>query len=123
MITYRVIPKGNPSNEEAPQRYYANVLSNGVSDMRTIAEKISDRCTLTTVDTIAVLEALVNLIPQELADGKIVKLGDFGTFKISLRSEGATSAELFSKEAIKEAKVHFRQGLEFRKKFQNLNYS
>jgi len=123
MIKFKMVPKKDPRNAEAVVNYHALAVSNGISDLRAIAEKISDRSTLTTVDTMAVLEALVSLIPKELSDGKIVQLGDFGSFRISLRSSGAESPELFNKSLIKETKVHFRQGPEFRRKFNDLEFS
>ncbi len=123
MINYKMVSKRDPRDAQSAVSYHALAISSGTSDLRTIANKISDRSTLTTVDTMAVLEALVSLIPQELADGKIVKLGDFGSFRISLRSEGSASPDDFSKNLITETKVHFRQGSEFRRKFQGLGFA
>jgi len=34
--------------------------------------------------TMAVLEGLLQIIPEEIMNGKIIKLGDFGTFKTTL---------------------------------------
>lgn len=123
MISFKPVSKRNPLNPEAPLSYHACVLSAGSVDLRGIAEAVADRCTLTTVDTLAVLEALLTQIPKELASGKIVNLGEFGTFSVSLRSKGAESAEEVSKFLITETKIHFRQGSEFRKKFKNLEFS
>ena len=123
MLDYKLVSRKDPRDENSVAKFYALAISSGHADLRSIAEKISDRCTLTTVDTVAVLEALVGLIPQELADGKIVQLGDFGTFRTTFRSEGAETEDEFTKLKIKETKVHFRQGLEFKRKFSNLKFS
>lgn len=70
----------------------------------------------------AVLEAFAGIVPRELANGNIVQLGDMGTFWTTLRSNGAATAEEFTRFNITEAKVHFRQGTEFRRKFNNLEF-
>jgi predicted histone-like DNA-binding protein len=122
MINFSSVPRRDPRNSEAPLNHYAIARSTGTIDLRSLAEKISDRCTLTTIDTFAVLEALVNQIPQELAEGKIVQLGDFGSYRVTLHSEGAATAEELTSLAIKDVKVNFRQGPTFRKKFSNLKF-
>jgi len=51
-----------------------------------IAAEIAKMSTVSTIDAIAVLEAFKQVIPQHLADGKIVRLGDFGTFITTINS-------------------------------------
>jgi nucleoid DNA-binding protein len=34
------------------------------------------------------------LIPEELLEGKIVDLGDFGSFRLSIKAEGSDTATL-----------------------------
>jgi len=61
-------------------------------------------CTVSSADTLAVLESMLTVIPEELAEGNIVELGDFGSFSrkntgmIWLRSsaEGAEEMEKVS---------------------------
>ena len=57
--------------------------------MRGLAKRISDISTVSSVDVMAVLEALFQVVPGELADGRIVRCGDFGSFSTTLQSEGA----------------------------------
>ncbi len=70
----------------------------------------------------AVIEALLNLIPEELAVGRIVKLGDFGSFSLSIRSKGIEEPAKFHPSKIGERVVHFRAGKEFRKRLVNLKF-
>ncbi len=119
MIQYVSTKRRDPRDSSNPQKYYACASSRGTVDLRGIARKISAQSTLTTVDTFAVLEAFIQLIPQELADGKIVQLGEFGSFRVTLRSEGADTAEELNSHAIKEVMVRFRQGTEFKRLFSN----
>jgi len=68
-IQYVVVTKGNPANPTAPKKFYAQARSSGEVALRQIAKEISDMSTVSTIDTMAVLEALLQLIPKHLADG------------------------------------------------------
>lgn len=70
----------------------------------------------------AVLEALVQLLPDYLTDGRSVKLGDFGSFRLTLSSEGADTAETFNSSMIKKSKLHFRPGKLIRDALTTIEY-
>lgn len=53
-----------------------------------LAERASLISTLSTPDMMAAIEALLTIIPEELADGNIVELGDIGTFWLRFSAEG-----------------------------------
>ncbi|GHU63366.1 hypothetical protein FACS1894123_05990 [Bacteroidia bacterium] len=55
----------------------------------------------------AVLEALTQVLTDQLSDGKIVRLGDFGSFQIGLNSMGAETKEKYTASLIKTKKVLF----------------
>jgi len=65
------------------------------------------------MDTMAVLEGLLQIIPDELVNGKIIKLGDFGTFRTTLSVEGAATEEEFTFANIKKLNIRFRPDREF----------
>lgn len=49
-------------------------------------------------------------MPQKLADGRIVRFGDFGSFSVSLQGEGAESEKEFAATLVNNVKVVFRPG-------------
>ncbi len=59
--------------------------------MRELARGIAEISTLSELDMIVALEELILAIPQYLAEGKIVRLGDFGTFRLILNSAARTA--------------------------------
>lgn len=63
----------------------------------------------------AVLEALLTVIPQELAAGNIVELGDFGNFWLKANSEGSDTAEAVRAGNITNLLPRFNPGKEFKK--------
>lgn len=119
MINISVIQKVNPQAPLDPRKYYGVTKAVGIVGIRQLANRISKETTLGTPDVVAVIEALLQDIPEFLLDGKIVKLGDFGTYRLTISSEGAATLEEYSTSMIKKTKLNFRPGLVFKNSLTN----
>jgi len=71
---------------------------------------------------LAVLESLLKVIPAHLLNGRIVRLGDFGSFRLTVTSEGADTEDHFSKSMIKKVKLNFRPGKQIRNDLKTAEY-
>ena len=49
----------------------------------------------------AVLNDLIKVLSRHLSNGKIVRFGDFGSFGLTLSSEGADTEQAFNSKLIK----------------------
>lgn len=114
-VKYNVVERGNPANREAPKKFYASVVSSGRKSLRQLATRISQISTVSSTDTMAVLEALLNVIPEELAAGNVVELGDFGNFWLKASSDGSDTAEEVRAGNITNLLPRFNPGKEFKK--------
>ncbi|MBI5945554.1 MAG: HU family DNA-binding protein [Chloroflexi bacterium] len=114
-VKFNIVERGNPSNLQAPRKFYPSVASSGRRTLRQMAGRISEISTVSSTDTMAVLEALLTVIPQELAAGNIVELGDFGNFWLKITSEGADTAEAVRSSQISTLLPRFNAGKEFKK--------
>jgi predicted histone-like DNA-binding protein len=123
MINYRLIKRQNPRDPGSPRKYYAVGVAQGVTDVRELVDRISDLSTVTSIDTLAVLEALLKVIPKELSNGRIVRLGDLGTFRLTLKSEGSDQSENFNNSFIKGTNLIFRAGKLFRNVLKNIDFA
>ncbi|MBK8822013.1 MAG: HU family DNA-binding protein [Anaerolineales bacterium] len=121
-VKYNVIERGNPSNREAPRSSYPSIASTGRKTLRQLAGPISEISTVSSTDTMAVLEALLTVIPQELTAGNIVELGDFGNFWLKASSEGADTAEAVRATQISTLLPRFNAGKEFKKVLATVEY-
>lgn len=54
--------------------------------------------------------------------GEIVRFGDFGSFQVTLGSEGSASEETFNSSLIKTTKVQFRPGEDIKQMLKNLKF-
>lgn len=109
-ISYVVNQRVNPKDPKGPRKFYAMAKSTSEETTRMFATEISKRTGLSPSDVMASLEAFIDLIPERLLEGKIVRLGDFGSFNITISSEGADKADKFTTAMIKGNNLNFRPG-------------
>ncbi|MBV6465521.1 MAG: DNA-binding protein [Anaerolineae bacterium] len=121
-VKFNVVERGNPSNPAAPKKFYPSIKSSGRKTLRQMAERISQISTVSSTDTMAVLEALLTTIPQELAAGNIVELGDFGNFWLKINAEGADTPETVRASQIGTTLPRFNAGKEFKKVMDTIEF-
>ncbi|UOQ50963.1 HU family DNA-binding protein [Hymenobacter cellulosivorans] len=109
-IEYSLAERRNPAKPNEAKKFYPVARSQGETSVRDMAGRINEMSTVSTVDVMAVLEAFFQTVPRELAAGRIVRFGDFGSFSVSLQGQGADSEKEFSSALIDNVKVVFRPG-------------
>ncbi len=109
-IEYSLVARGNPAKPTAPRKFYATARSTGDTTARSLAKRIAAISTVSPVDVMAALEAFFQTVPEELAEGRIVRFGDFGSFYTTLQSEGAATEKEFTVALVSGVKVSFRPG-------------
>ena len=105
MIKFTVIPRKNILSEEI--LYYAQIKQDGVTGINELAHAIEKTSTVTRADILAVLSDLEEVIYSELRAGRGVKLGDLGSFRPTLKSEGVENAKDFDQNNIRKVNVVF----------------
>lgn len=105
MIKFHVVPKKNPQDKSV--KWYAQAATPADVSLDMVARRIEKQSTVSSSDIKAVLDALQDIIIDELQRGNSVKLGDLGSFRITLRSEGTELAEDFTAAKIKGVHVVF----------------
>lgn len=100
MAKFRKV-KNNRKNSPTRGMIYGRAVVNKVVHTRAIAKKITERCTVTEPDILAVINALMTEISANIADGNKVVLDEFGSFKLGIRTSPAVSAKKFTSANIK----------------------
>ena len=121
-VKYNVVERGNPSDREAPKKFYPSIASSGRKTLRQIAGRITEISTVSTADTMAVLEALLTVIPQELVAGNVVELGDFGNFWLKANADGVDDIQTVRATQITTLLPRFNAGKEFKKVLAGVEY-
>ncbi len=122
-MKYKIIKKGEPGViGGGNQQFYASPYYSGEVDLYGLGQKLATRSTVARIDAEAVLSGFVNLISEELKEGKIVRLGNLGTFRISLNSRGEENASEVNGNSIQKTRVLSRPAKVFNKHLSGLDY-
>lgn len=104
MAKFRKV-KNNRKNSPTKGMIYGRAVVNRVVHTSAIAKKITERCTVTEPDILAVINALMTEISANIAEGNKVVLDEFGSFKLGIRTSPAVSAKKFTSANIKNMYV------------------
>ena len=113
MITYKIVEKKKPGTQDF--KYYGQIATVKPMGIRELCKKVAARCTATSSDIKAVIDAMEYEIIEAIKDGKSVRLGTLGSFRPTIKSEGAESAATWSTNMIKSVNVRFTQGSEMKR--------
>lgn len=121
-VKFNIVERGNPSNREAPKKFYPSIQSSGRVTSRELAEMAAQRSTLSTMDMMAAIESFLAIIPEQLAKGNIVELGEFGNFWLKTTSEGVETAEEVRASQITSILPRFIPGKQFKHTLDGIEY-
>ena len=101
--------------EKDDEKTYAVAKASGYCDMEKLCELDSNRSAMSSADVKAVLDSLNWAMGLELRSGNIVQVGEFGNFRMSVRSKGAATEDEFNASNITKARIVFTPGLSLRR--------
>ena len=108
---YHLVERPNPLDPSAPNKFYPQLILNEKIGLRRFAKEIVSRSSLTQGDVESCLENFIDQIPFYLLIGHPVKLGDFGTLRLTVHSNGgAPTIGEWDSSLIKCVKVIFTPG-------------
>ena len=113
MISYKVVEKRKPGTED--YKFYGQIDKVKPMGIRELCKKVAERCTATSSDVKAVIDAIEYEIIEAVKDGKSVRLGMLGSFRPTITSEGAATAEAWNSSMAKSVNVRFTQGAEMKR--------
>ena len=93
-VLYRLSQVTSPKQKGYGKWYPRAVMTNTV-DTDALATIMQRNCTVKKSDILAVISELIETMQDQLQDSKRVKLNGFGSFKISMSSNGAEKASDF----------------------------
>ena len=117
----KLIERRKPGTKTGPGKFYASPVNVGKKTLRDIAHDIAGRSSLTRGDIENVLANFMDCLPHYLRDGFSVQLGEFGTMRLTLSSEGAATEKAFKTEKIKP-RVTFTPGVELKAALRENSY-
>ncbi|MCT4590156.1 MAG: DNA-binding protein [Carboxylicivirga sp.] len=122
-IKYKVIQRGQPGVAGGgEQKFYASANVTGKQSLEDLTELIELTSTVSGADIRAVLYSMVKVMQKSLSNGQLVELGELGSLRVSLSSNGEETEEDVTSNSIKSAKVVFRPGKDIQKLMKTLKF-
>ena len=123
-VNYVLVERSNQGNPAAPKKFYAQAKSSGELTFRKLSKEIAEGSTkVSDTDVLAVLNDLTKALKRHLDNGEIVRFGDFGTFQVTVSSDGAKTEEKFHSSLIKSPKITFCPGVDLKEMLATLKYT
>jgi len=120
MIKYIIQAKKNNFSQSGEVKYYPQIAPCTPMTLSQIVKRIEKRSTVSSADVKAVLDALQYEVIDALQNGNTVRLGDLGSFRLTIQSEGSSTAAAAKKTgaaAIKSVNVQFTKSTAMRDAF------
>ena len=118
-----VLRPSKPGEKDSEKKFYAVSKTNGTSSMKTLCKLISARSTVSSADVLAVVVYFIFVLVLVLLEGRFVRLGDFGSFRISVSSDGVTDKKDFNSSMLRPPRIIFTPGGELKDTKKTLEYS
>ncbi|MDR1398825.1 MAG: HU family DNA-binding protein [Treponema sp.] len=115
------IQRRNPLSE-TQEKWYLTQEKSGSVGMKDISREIEGRSALSPGDVQSVLSNLVEVLPVFLKLGQTVNLEGFGTFRISVSSEGAATAKELNARYVKGVKMLFLPSPELKRSLEDITF-
>lgn len=115
MIKYKATVRKSPVDKSL--KYYPAPATPEPRLLEQLAAEIEQKCTLTRVDIVACLAALQEAIVAHLKDGRSVRFGELGSFRVSLTGKGCPTADDVKADSIQHLRVLFRPSSQMVKAF------
>ena len=121
-IKFNIHEIGSVIDPSAPKKFYPRPVSAGEMTLNDLAEEISHASSLTEADVHAVLQSLVHAIPRAISEGYIVRLGNLGSFRMSINSTGSAKKEDVSEKNICKRRLIFHAAKQMKGKLEKIAF-
>lgn len=105
------------------RKWYASPVQGKEITLEGLTRSIEKTSTVNGADIRAVLYAMVEEAVAGLEDGRILRLGDLGSLRITISSEGKATAAEVNATTVKKAGVIFTPGSKLQTMLKNAKYS
>jgi predicted histone-like DNA-binding protein len=122
-LKFKVIERGQPGVVGGGTKlFYATTVSDGEMTLDSMTTAIEKRCTVNGADIRAVLYSMVEVASEALQNGTIVRLGELGSLRMSLSSEGREKSEDVNATAIRGCSIIFTPGPKLKNSLLSMQY-
>ena len=113
-LIYNKVQRRNPQDENAPAKWYPVLRTTRMLKEKEVAKQIADETTLNPKEAEMALSQFQKIMIRTLLNGQSVQLGDWGSFVLTLNSEGSDTEAEVSPTKVKKINIRFKAGKELK---------
>lgn len=121
-ILLKKVARKNPQEPEASPLYYPVQNTIKQVDETTVAELIADETTLNPAEALMAIRQLRKVMVRELLNSNSVKLGNWGSFSITLNCKGSDSPQKVTASNVEKVNIRFTPGQELKESLQKAEF-
>ncbi|MEG1562659.1 MAG: DNA-binding protein [Bacteroides sp.] len=122
-ILVKPVQRANPLKADAPKKWYVTQVTTAQVDETQVAMDLADETTLNSSEAMMAIRQLRKILLRRLLGGESVKLGNWGSFSITLNSLGADTKEAVTTRNIKGVNLNFQPDDAFKADLQKATYA
>lgn len=122
-ILVKPVQRVNPIDEDAPKKWYVTQVTTAQVDETQVAMDLADETTLNPSEAMMAIRQLRKILLRRLLGGESVKLGNWGSFSVTLSSTGAETKEDVTARNIKSVNLNFQPDEAFKTDLQKATFA
>lgn len=122
-ILVKPIQRRNPLDDEAPKKWYVTQVTSAQVDETQVAMDLAEETTLNPSEAMMAIRQLRKILLRRLLSGESVKLGNWGSFSVTITSSGAETKELVTAHNIKSVNLNFQPDEAFKNDLQRATFA
>ena len=122
-ILVKPVQRINPLDKEAPKKWYVTQVTTAQADETEVAMELADETTLNPSEAMMAIRQLRKILLRRLLGGESVKLGNWGSFSVTLSSLGVPTKEEVNAKNIKSVNLNFQPDEAFKTDLQKATFA
>lgn len=122
-VLVKAVKKINPQNPTEPQKWYVTQVTTAQVDETQVAMDLSEETTLNPSEAIMAIRQLRKVVLRRLLSGESVKLGNWGSFSISISSSPSEKKDDVTARNIKSLNLNFQPDEAFKADLQKAQFA
>lgn len=122
-ILVKPIQRANPQKPEEAKKWYVTQVTTAQVDETQVAMDLADETTLNPSEAMMAIRQLRKILLRHLLAGESVKLGNWGSFSITLSSLGVNAKDEVNARNIKSVNLNFQPDEAFKSDLQKATFA
>lgn len=122
-ILVKPVKRHNPTDPDAPQKWYVTQVTAAQVDETQVAMDLAEETTLNPSEAMMAIRQLRKVLLRRLLGGESVKLGNWGSFSVTISSTGTDTKEEVKANNIKSVNLNFQPDEAFKADLQKATFA